>query len=183
MTPTLSQALEALLFCSATPLSLDDLLRTLSDYQTQPPSAEEITQALETISTRYAQSDSSLELRFIGGGYQFLTKAPYAGLVQALYKDSSKRKLSKTAMETLAIIAYEQPVTHATIESIRGVHSDYTIKKLLDHNLITIQGRSKEPGAPMLYGTSPYFLDFFGMNSLAALPSLGAYEKHLKQTD
>ncbi len=107
-----------------------------------------------------------------GGGFQFLTKQDYHESVAALLHLHARRKLTNAALETLAIIAYRQPVTRAEIEQIRGVNSDYTVNKLMEKELVEITGRSKEPGRPLLYGTSAFFMDYFGINSLDELPQL-----------
>ena len=179
MNPPLQQALEALIFCSKQPLSLDEIQHVLATVYPSPPSPNTLNQALKALKVAYEDSPRPLALHHTGGGYQFLTKKNYAPLVQALFKEHNKRKLSKTALETLAIIAYKQPITANEIEKIRGVHADYSLKKLLTHNLIVIQGKAAQPGNPLLYTTSQRFLDFFGINTLQDLPSLAAYEKNI----
>jgi len=89
---------------------------------------------------------------------------------------NSKKKLSRASLETLAIIAYRQPVTKAEIEFIRGVASDYAVQKLLERNLVSIAGRADAPGKPLLYATSPYFMQFFGLNDPSELPKLKDFE-------
>ena len=102
--------------------------------------------------------------------YQFLTKKKYHPIVNQLQAHRSKKKLSQTAIETLAIIAYKQPITKLEIEQIRGVNCDYTIQKLLEKELITITGKADTVGKPILYSTSSIFMDYFGINSIADLP-------------
>lgn len=107
-----------------------------------------------------------------GGGYQFLTKAAFRPTVEALLKQRVKKRLSTSALETLSIIAYKQPVSRPQLEQIRGVNCDYAIQKLLEKELIVIQGRSDYAGKPILYGTSKKFMDHFGINHLNQLPEL-----------
>lgn len=113
-----------------------------------------------------------MELMHISGGYQFMTKVEYSALIQAHLKNTHRKKLSKAAMETLAVIAYKQPVTKPEIELIRGVGCDYQIQKLLEKEYVAIVGRADTAGKPMLYGTSEKFMDHFGLGSMADLPTL-----------
>ena len=106
-----------------------------------------------------------------GGGFQFLTKPAYQASIGILLKQQSKKRLSKSALETLSIIAYKQPVTKAEMEQIRGVSCDYTVQKLLEKELVEIRGKSEGVGRPILYGTSPKFMDYFGINDLKELPT------------
>jgi segregation and condensation protein B len=106
----------------------------------------------------------------IAGGYQFLTKGAYHNTVGVYLKQTMKKRLSRSALETLSIIAYKQPVTKSELERIRGVNCDYAIQKLLEKELVAIQGRSDGPGRPLLYGTSDKFMDYFGLKSLDDLP-------------
>jgi len=114
----------------------------------------------------------AIELVKIGNGYQFLTKKEYHAVINLLQLQRSKKKLSQAALETLAIIAYKQPVTKPDIEQIRGVNCDYSIQKLLEKELIAIVGKSEGLGKPILYGTSNLFMDYFGINSIEELPQL-----------
>src|SRR5690606_21066138 len=118
------------------------------------------------------QSDSSLEIQEIDGGYIFLTKPEFHNSIHVMLKQSNGKRLSNAAMETLAIIAYKQPVTKTSIESIRGVQSDYLIQKLPDKDLICITGREESPGRPLIYSTSERFMDYFGLKDIKDLPKL-----------
>jgi len=106
-----------------------------------------------------------------GGGYQFLTKPAYQASIGILLKQQSKRRLSNSALETLSIIAYKQPVTKSEVENIRGVNCDYAVQKLLEKGLVEIKGKSDGIGRPLLYGTSPSFMEYFGINDLSELPT------------
>ncbi len=131
----------------------------------------DISNGLEELKQRFVKDDHAFELVKSGGGFQFLTKPAYQASIGILLKQQSKRRLSNSALETLAIIAYKQPVTKSEIEQIRGVNCDYAVQKLLEKELIEIQGKSEGIGRPILYGTSPKFMDYFGINDLKELPT------------
>ena len=128
--------------------------------------------ALETLAIiAYKQPVTKTQIEHTGGGYQFLTKPAYQTSIGILLKQQSKKRLSNSALETLAIIAYKQPVTKTQIEQIRGVNCDYTTQKLLEKELIEIRGKADSLGRPILYGTSDKFMEYFGINDLKDLPS------------
>ncbi len=135
-------------------------------------SEEEIKEHVTAIQAKYESGGFAIGLLEINGGYQFLTRADYYQLVHQLQIQRSKKKLSQAALETLAIIAYRQPVTKLEIEQIRGVSCDYTIQKLLEKELIAITGKSDGIGKPLLYGTSSLFMDYFGIRNNSELPQL-----------
>ena len=112
-----------------------------------------------------------------GGGYQFLSKPYYHKPITTLLQHRAKRKLSVAALECLSMIAYSQPITKIEIEQIRGVNCDHTIQKLMERDLIKIIGRSDTAGRPLLYGTTKYFMDYFGINGLEELPRLKEFEQ------
>ena len=114
----------------------------------------------------------AIELVNINNGYQFLTKKTYHPVISLLQLQRSKKKLSQAALETLAIVAYKQPVTKTDVEQIRGVNCDYSIQKLLEKELITITGKSESVGKPLLYSTSTLFMDYFGINNIEELPHI-----------
>lgn len=132
---------------------------------------KDIKDAVERIRTKYSDDTFSFELNHSGGGYQFLTKPSYQASIGILLKQQSKRRLSNSALETLSIIAYKQPVTKSEVENIRGVNCDYAVQKLLEKGLVEIQGKSDGIGRPLLYGTSPAFMEYFGINDLSELPT------------
>ncbi len=131
---------------------------------------DHIESAIEDLRTKYLQDDFSFALEHLGGGYQFLTKPAYQTSISILLKQQSQKRLSTAQMETLSIIAYKQPITKGEIEQIRGVNSDYSVTKLLEKELIEIKGKSEGLGRPMIYGTSPKFMEYFGINSIKDLP-------------
>lgn len=165
--------MEALIFAADRPLTrieLSDYLSAALEEQIEP---ERVDTCIEAILEKYDASYYGFSLREVGGGYQFLTKKEYHKTVLQLNGDKHIRKLSAAAMETLAIIAYKQPVTKGEIEYIRGVSADYSIQKLLEKELIVITGRREEAvGKPLVYATSKSFMDYLGINSPAALPAL-----------
>ncbi|MEM8907118.1 MAG: SMC-Scp complex subunit ScpB [Bacteroidota bacterium] len=166
----LAQHIEGLIFTSEHPLSLQDLKSCLDETFETQFSEEELQAAVDQLIERYRQETFAFEVLAIGGGYQFLTKGAYHQSIGTLLKQSTKKRLSRAALETLSIIAYKQPVSKGELEKIRGVSCDYAVQKLLEKELVTIIGRSEKPGRPLLYGTSEKFMDYFGLNSIAELP-------------
>ena len=133
---------------------------------------KDISDVLKLIVEKYEVDSFSFQLVKSGGGFQFLTKPAYQASIGILLKQQSKKRLSTSSMETLSIIAYKQPVTKIEVEQIRGVNCDYAVQKLLDKGLIEIRGKSASIGRPIIYGTSPQFMDYFGINDLNELPTI-----------
>jgi len=131
---------------------------------------EDIAGAIHRLEEKYTGEEFSFQLFRAGGGYQFLTKPAYQASIGIMLKQQSKKRLSTSAMETLSIIAYKQPISKTEIENIRGVNCDYAVQKLLDKSLIEITGKADSIGRPMLYGTTTKFMEYFGINDLAELP-------------
>lgn len=164
---------EALIFASDRPLTQIELTELLSQGLEVPVLTERVATCLDAILEKYEADYYPFSLRQSGGGYQFLTKPNFHQTVLQLNGDKYMRKLSTAALETLAIIAYRQPVTKAEIEFIRGVSVDYSIQKLLEKELIIITGRKEDAiGKPLLYATSRHFMDYLGINSPDELPRL-----------
>lgn len=132
---------------------------------------QDIENGLTLVQEKYKGEEYPFEVIKSGGGFQFLTKPAYQASIGILLKQQSKRRLSASALETLSIIAYKQPVTKSEIEQIRGVNCDYTVQKLLEKELVEIKGKSEGVGRPILYGTSDKFMDYFGINDLKELPT------------
>lgn len=128
--------------------------------------------AMDLIITKYQSPEFGMEVIEISGGYKFMTKGAYHNTISTYLKQSTKKKLSQAALETLSIIAYKQPVVKSEMESIRGVSCDYSVQKLLEKDLVEIQGRSDGPGRPLLYATSSKFMDYFGLKDINDLPKL-----------
>jgi len=157
-------AIEALLFSADQPLPLSLLSESLG------APADEIAAGLERLGAEYAARDAGVELREIAGGWMLVTTAEQAEWVGRLLRGKKRMRLSRPALETMAIVAYKQPVTKSEIEAIRGVDSSAVMATLLERNLVTIKGRSKVVGRPLLYGTTPEFLEYFGLRDLSELP-------------
>lgn len=164
---------EALIFASERPLLLMELVDIIGQVEEADIEPGKIETSIEAIKEKYSADYYPFELKEVGGGYQFLTKKEYHKTILHLNGDKYIKKLSAAAMETLAIIAYRQPVTKSEIEYIRGVSADYSIQKLLDKELIAITGRNEEAvGKPLIYGTSKNFMDYLGINNAQELPQL-----------
>ncbi|MGH1335896.1 MAG: SMC-Scp complex subunit ScpB [Aureispira sp.] len=168
--------LEALIFASEHPISLKELQQCLGKALDEPISRDDLRQLLLQLQEKYQQPQFSFEIVEIAGGYQFLTKPAFEATLQVLLQQRSNKKLTKTTLETLAVIAYRQPIPKSDMERIRGVSCDYPVRKLLEKDLIYIAGRSKEPGRPLLYGTSEKFMQHFGLSSLKDLPKLKEFK-------
>lgn len=164
--------IESLIFASEQSITLSDLQTLVNNYLKQELSEEDIKASIDLLIEKYQSDDYVFELIEISNGYQFLSKKEYHELLNQLIIHKEKKKLSTAAMETLAIIAYKQPITKSEIELIRGVNCDYSIQKLLEKDLISISGRSSGPGKPILYETSQSFMDHFGLKNVKDLPQL-----------
>jgi len=157
-------ATEALLFSSDQPLGLSLLTEALD------AAPEAVIAALGELGESYAARGAGVELREIAGGWQIVTAPDQADWVGRMLRGKRRMRLSRAALETMAIIAYKQPVTKSEVEAIRGVDSSGVLATLLERNLVTIRGRSKVVGRPLLYGTTQEFLEYFGLRELAELP-------------
>ena len=156
--------LESLIFASESPVRLETLVEILPEL-----GKEAILEGIHRIRTEYEEDSKGMELVEVSGGYQFRTKPKWAEWVQRL-KKSKTVKLSRSALETLAIVAYRQPIIRPTIEEIRGVDSGWVLRTLLEKGLIKIMGRKEIPGRPIVYGTTKTFLEIFSLNTLSDLP-------------
>lgn len=162
--------IESLIFTAETPIKLSDIRNCLEEsFGTSFPD-EELRAIIEQIKVRYLDENFALEIAEVDEGYLFLTKPAFHRTVGVYLKQTTKKRLSQAALETLSIIAYKQPVSKSDMEKIRGVNCDYALQKLLEKELVTITGRSEGPGRPLLYGTTPKFMDYFGLKSLKDLP-------------
>lgn len=166
---------EALIFGSDRPLGENEIAQLLREQagEEDMEDLEKLPSALEAIVEKYASDFYPFEVRRIGGGYQFMSKKAFHPTLARLNGEKYTKKLSTAALETLAIIAYRQPITKGEIEHIRGVNSDYSVQKLLEKELIVISGRLEDAvGKPLTYNTSKNFMDYLGLNSLEDLPKL-----------
>jgi segregation and condensation protein B len=166
----LQNHIEALIFCSPAPIKAGDIKACLSEMFGADVPEEDIINAVKRIEEKFQNEEFSFQLNKSAGGYQFLTKPAYQSSIGILLKQQSKKRLSTSAMETLSIIAYRQPISRTEIENIRGVNCDYAVQKLLDKGLIEITGKAETIGRPMLYGTTPKFMEYFGINDISELP-------------
>jgi segregation and condensation protein B len=168
--------IESLIFASDKPLTgseLTELINQAFGFMEDKIQEEQVNTALEGIVEKYNSEFYPFEVKQSGGGWQFLTKKEFHKTVAQLNGEKFLKKLSAAALETLAIIAYKQPITKGEIEAIRGVSSDYSVQKLLEKELILITGRNeKMPGHPLVYATSKNFMDYFGINSPEDLPKI-----------
>ncbi len=166
----LPQHIEALIFAAPRPISVTELQGVLSEAFGVNFAEAVILNALIELRRRYDHAQHSFEIVEIAGGYRFMSKGAYHQTIGVHLRQQSTKKLSRSALETLSIIAYRQPVTRSDLEKIRGVSCDYAIQKLLEKELVTITGRADTVGKPLLYGVTDRFLDYFGIQSLADLP-------------
>lgn len=168
----IERIIEALLFVSRKPLKVEELRQALDGTE-----EDEIKKGIDALREDYAREKRSFGIAELAGGYQIVTNPEFAPWVGKLFKREDTR-LSNPALETLAIIAYRQPLTRSEMERIRGVNVDGVIKTLLDKNLIRIRGRKEAPGRPITYGTTDEFLKRFGLKGLEGLPRLRDFSEH-----
>ena len=164
--------LEALLFVTAEPIPVTRFLALLGAVTKQ-----DVDQALASLAQDYEQEGRGLQLAEVAGGYRIVTKAEFAPWLKRLEKVKSPSKLSRSALESLAIIAYKQPIVRAEVEQIRGVETSGVIRTLLERKLVRIVGRKEEPGRPIMYGTTKFFLEHFGLRDLSQLPPLREFKE------
>ena len=166
----LAQQIEALIFTAEQPISVQEMKTCMEDLFEAKIKVEDLAAAILELQERYAQEIYAVEILEIAGGFQFMTKPAFHPVVGQYLRQTTKKRLSRAAMETLSIIAYKQPVTKSEMEKIRGVSCDYAVQKLLEKELVDIKGRSDGPGKPLIYGTSERFMDYFGLKNLGELP-------------
>lgn len=163
--------LEALVFISGEPVTVAEL-KSVSGL----PEAD-IKDLMDELIAEYAEREGGVQIGRIAGGYQMHTNPEHAESVKRFKGTVRAQRLSMAALETLAIIAYRQPIIRAEVEELRGVNSDGVVKTLLERRLIKVVGRKEAPGRPALYGTTREFLEYFGLNDLAELPTLKDFER------
>jgi segregation and condensation protein B len=157
--------LEAMLFATHHPLTGQRLAELLNIK-----SQKAIRAAVQNLNQQYESTERTFRIEQVAGGYQLLSLPKYGDILKRLHQKEADAKLTKAALETLAIIAYKQPILRADVEAIRGVACGETIRSLMEKHLVNIAGRAEEPGRPILYGTTKRFLQLFGLNSLKDLP-------------
>jgi len=168
----LAAVLEALLFVSGEAVSVARLVSVIGTV-----SKAEIEQSLETLQEQLDQDGRGIQLVKVAGGYRLVTKSDYAPWLKRLDKAKTAQKLSRSALESLAIIAYKQPLVRAEVEEIRGVETSGVIRTLLERKLVRIVGRKEVPGRPIMYGTTKFFLEHFGLQDLSQLPPLREFKE------
>lgn len=167
--PKIKSAIESLLFVSGDPLTVKDLSNSLE------VSPKFVANLLNEMVLEYEDEKRGIKLISINGEYQLVTKAENSDYIQKLLKKNKRQSLSQASLESLAIIAYKQPITRVDIDEIRGVKSDSALQRLLEKDLIREVGRLEVPGRPILFGTTEEFLRQFGLKELKELPSLDLY--------
>lgn len=168
----LQAILEALLFVSSEPMSLARLVAVLGNV----PKVE-VEEALRNLGQALEHDGRGVRLAVVAGGYRFVTKQDYAPWIKRLDKAKTAAKLSRSALESLAIIAYKQPLVRSEIEEIRGVETSGVLRTLLERKLVRIVGRKEVPGRPIMYGTTKFFLEHFGLSDLSQLPPLREFKE------
>ncbi|PIU42002.1 MAG: SMC-Scp complex subunit ScpB [Candidatus Omnitrophica bacterium CG07_land_8_20_14_0_80_42_15] len=166
------KVIEALLFASNKPVSINNFSEILEDIDSR-----EIRELLNELKKEYEDTQKPVSITEIAGGFQFATDPYYAPWIRKLYKQDKHSRISMPALETLAVIAYRQPITRSEIEAIRGVNVDGVIHSLLERALIKTCGRKETAGRPILYSTTTEFLKHFGLNSLNELPKLKEFSE------
>jgi segregation and condensation protein B len=162
--------IESLIFTAESPIRLTEIQSCLEEtFGSSFPEAE-LLDVIDRLRERYNDELAAFEIVEINQGYQLMTKPAFHRTVGVYLKQTTKKRLSQAALETLSIIAYKQPLSKSDVEKIRGVNCDYAMQKLLEKELVTITGRSEGPGRPLLYGTTEKFMDYFGLKSLKDLP-------------
>lgn len=199
MKSKLENIIEAIIFVAEQPISLGFIQDVLQDgpqaqieidfedeegesqqiaqVEGEPISRELLEAILERLVKKYKSDEYAFEIKLVAGGYQFFSKKEFFPYVRRATLINQKKRLSRVVMETLAIVAYRQPITKAELEFIRGVNCDYAVQKLLEKNLVSIIGRSDAPGKPLLYATSPFFMQYFGLSDMTDLPKLKEFEE------
>lgn len=176
MVERLDTHIESLIFVAQQPVKREDIKYNLENALQVTIDEASVDDALHRLQEKYWDDNFAIEIVEVAEGFQFVTKGAYHHIAGSYLKQLTKRRLSKVALETLAIIAYKQPVSRAELEQIRGVNSDYAIDKLLEKEMIEIAGRSSGPGKPLLYKTSGKFMDYFGLRSIEDLPQLKEFQ-------
>lgn len=180
-----ANVIEALIFSSDEPLNYNEIIRAIKgiDGEETEITPADIDNVITELNGKYESAGIPFKIVGVAKGYLFATREEYAKYVGFLSSEKTKRRLSQQALETLAIIAYKQPITKPELEIIRGVNSDYILNTLLEKKLITITGRTETIGRPLLYGTTDEFLKYFGLFNLSDLPKPREIEEIMQDDD
>lgn len=177
---SLEEAAEAIIFAADEPVSAGRIAEIVAEVTGRTDlTTNAVEEAVERLNAEYRDSDRALEIHEWGEGYRMATRSTLSPFVQTLFVGEQESSLSRSLMEALAVIAYRQPVTRPEVDFIRGVNSDYAIRKLLEMELVDVEGRADSLGRPLLYGTTDLFLEQFGLSSLEDLPTLREVEELL----
>lgn len=180
----LSSVIEALIFASPEPISEEKICEIIArGEENLGLETDAIEPFVEKLNQRYEENGLAFNIEYVAGGYTFSTKKRYEPWLSIFQHESAYRKLSQSAIETLAIVAYKQPVTKPEVDDIRGVDSGYMLRQLLEKVLIEVSGRLDAPGKPLLYRTTKHFLKHFGINSIDELPKPREIDEILKDDD
>jgi len=178
---TFKEAVEAVIFAADEPVAAEDIVGVIEDVMgTEVASPERVEDSLRGLNEEYEQSGRAFRIYEWGGGYRMATRSSLAPFLKSLFVGERESSLSRSLLETLAVVAYRQPVTRPEVDFIRGVSSDYAIRKLLERGLVDVQGRADSLGRPLLYETTERFLREFGLSDLDALPTLREVEELLE---
>jgi segregation and condensation protein B len=180
----IKQVVEAIIFSTPEPVSLSSL-RTIIAARADGYEAgdEELMECINHLNSDYDENGRAFRIKSVAGGFSFATREQFHPWLEHIQHENALRKISQTALETLAIIAYKQPITKPEVDHIRGVDSGYVVKQLLEKGLITVAGRNDGPGRALLYKTSDRFLKHFGLNAIDELPKPREIEEILKDDD
>ena len=180
----LTSVVEALIFSSPDPISWQKLSEILHESEEElQPDRTTIVTIVNQLNKRYEENDLAFQIEETGGGFTFVTRPRYHPWLSIFQHENAYRKLSQPAIETLAIVAYRQPITKPEVDQIRGVDSGYILRQLLEKMLVQVSGRADSPGKPLLYKTTQYFLKHFGINSVDELPKPREIDEILKDDD
>lgn len=180
-----NSVIEALIFSSDEPINSGEIIRAIKaiDGDDIQISQNDIDSCITGLNKKYVEANLAFRIINIANGYLFASAKEYAKYIGFLSSEKSKRRLSQAALETLAIIAYKQPVTKPELETIRGVNSDYILNTLLEKKLITITGRAESIGRPLLYGTTDEFLKYFALSKISDLPKPRELDEIMQDED
>ena len=172
----LKQVIEALLFVAESPISIKKIKEITGEKQA------EIKKVISQIDDELKMKESGMQIKEVAGGYKFYTHPAYAPYIEKFIVTSEYKRLTQAALETLGIISYKQPVTKQEINTIRGVNSESVVASLLEKGIVKEVGKQEKPGLPILYGTTMYFLEVFGLKNIKDLPPLEEFVPDKKET-
>lgn len=174
----LRHIVESIVFASTEPIASEKILECI---QKETVTKQDVEVAVEALNREYAGQQRAIRIIKIAGGFQFATHPQYDRWVSRLFAQKAEKKLSQASLEVLAIVAYRQPIARSEIEKIRGVNADWTIRSLMEKNLVTVVGREDAPGKPLLFGTTKSFLEHFGLFDISELPKLKEIEEIIRE--